>query len=225
MTKGPPTSGGEHTFTTRKWGGKVGKNNNNCYAYAVNDFQRYRSWKSQPGERADLRANGKYIKCGTLPKLVVADNPKQVYIVKGGTKCKPDYYKVMLFIASCKKNNYMCHGDFHFYKQHSKAEYKVKAGDTHESIARFFKVPVGRVKRAATTLKPGRVVVFKAEFFSHKRGWATGPLVVGAKGKLIRDPRKISRDYPGLKYDKYCSSFCVKNKGIKVGHTHPKVRK
>ena len=184
MTKGPPTSGGEHTFTTRKWGGKVGKNNNNCYAYAVNDFQRYR-----------------------------------------GTKCKPDYYKVMLFIASCKKNNYMCHGDFHFYKQHSKAEYKVKAGDTHESIARFFKVPVGRVKRAAITLKPGRVVVFKAEFFSHKRGWATGPLVVGAKGKLIRDPRKISRDYPGLKYDKYCSSFCVKNKGIKVGHTHPKVRK
>ena len=39
MTKGPPTSGGEHTFTTRRWGGNVGKNNNNCYAYAVNDFQ------------------------------------------------------------------------------------------------------------------------------------------------------------------------------------------
>ncbi len=225
MTKGPPTSGGEHTFTTRRWGGKVGKNNNNCYAYAVNDFQRYRGWKSQPGERANLRANGRYISCGTLPKLVVADNPKKVYIVKGGTKCKPDYYKVMLFIASCKKNNHLCQGDFHFYKQHSKAEYKVKAGDTHESIARFFKVPVIRVKRAATTLKPGRVIVFKAEFFSHKRGWATGPLVVGAKGKLIRDPRKISRDYPGLKYDKYCSSFCVKNKGIKVGHTHPKIRK
>ena len=101
----------------------------------------------------------------------------------------------------------------------------MKAGDTHESIARFFKVPVIRVKRAAATLKPGRVIVFKAEFFSHKRGWATGPLVVGAKGKLIRDPRKISRAYPGLNYDKYCSSFCVKNKGIKVGHTHPKVRK
>ena len=30
MVKNPPTSGSEHIFTTRKWGGPVGKNNNNC---------------------------------------------------------------------------------------------------------------------------------------------------------------------------------------------------
>jgi len=146
-------------------------------------------------------------------------------MVNGGTKCKPSYYKVMLFVATCKKSNYLCQGDFHFYKQHSKTEYKVKKGDTHESIATFFKVPTLRVKRAALVLQPGRVITFKAEFFSHKRGWATGPLVVGASGKLITDPRKISRNYAGLNYDRYCSSFCVKNKGIKVGHTHPKIRK
>ena len=45
-----------------------------------------------------------------------------------------------------------------------------------------------------------------------------------AKGKAITDPRKASRDYPGLNYEKYCSSFCVKDTGIKVGQTHPKVR-
>ncbi len=55
-------------------------------------------------------------------------------------------------------------------------------------------------------------------------GWATGPLLTDAKGKAITDPRKASRDYPGLNYEKYCSSFCVKDTGIKVGQTHPKVR-
>jgi hypothetical protein len=225
MSKTPPTSGGEHTFTTKRWAGKVGKNNNNCYAYAMNDYQKYRAWKSQPGERVNRTSSGKYVDCGKIPKLVVADNPKNVYMVKGGTKCKPTHYKVMLFVATCKKSNYLCQGDFHFYKQHSKTEYKVKKDDTHESIAAFFRVPTLRVKRAALVLRPGRVITFKAEFFSHKRGWATGPLVVGAAGKLITDPRKISRDYSGLNYDKYCSSFCVKNKGIKVGHTHPKIGK
>ena len=74
-------------------------------------------------------------------------------------------------------------------------------------------------------LIPGKIMRFKANIFAHKRGWATGPLVTDAKGKVIIDPRKASRDYPGLNYKKYCSSFCVKNKGIKVGHTHPKVGK
>ena len=225
MSKAPPTSGSEHTFTKKRWGGKVGKNNNNCYAYAVNDYQRYRSWKSQPGERANMTTKKPYTTCGDLPKMVVADNPDKVYIVKGGEKCKPSYYKIMMFVAGCKTNDYLCLGDFHFYKQHSKTEYKVKRGDTHESIATFFKVPTIRIKRSCSVLKPGKIIVFKANFFSHKRGWATGPLIVGAKGKLITDPRRISRDYPGLNYDKYCTSFCVKNKGIKVGHTHPKIRK
>jgi len=225
MSKSPPASGSEHTFTMKKWAGKVGKGNNNCYAYAVNDYQRYRGWKSQPGERANKSSSGKYLDCGKLPKLVVADNPKKVYMVNAGTKCKPSYYKVMLVVATCKKSNYLCQGDFHFYKQHTKTEYRVKKDDTHESIASFFKVPTSRVKRAAVTLKPGRVITFKADFFSHKRGWATGPLVVGATGKLIKDPRTTSRRYPGLNYNKYCSSFCVKNDGIKVGHTHTKVAK
>jgi len=91
-------------------------------------------------------------------------------------------------------------------------------------VAKFFNVPESRIKRAGT-FKLGKRIVFRANVFSHKRGWATGPLLTDAKGKAIIDPRKASRDYPGLNYEKYCSSFCVKNTGIKVGKTHPKVRK
>jgi LysM repeat protein len=222
MKKSPPTNGSEHTFTMRRWNGKVGINNNNCYAYAVNDFEDYRQWKAQPGERANISHDGPYVRCDRLNKSVVADNPGKVYATKAMTKCRPGFYKIMMFIAKCKKS--LCQGDFHFYKQHSKTEYKVKRGDTHESIAAFFQVPVLRIKRAAKELRPGRLITFKADFFSHKRGWATGPLITGACGKLIKDPRTISRDYPGMNYDTYCRSFCVKNKGVKVGHTHPKVR-
>lgn len=225
MVKNPPSSGSEHIFTTRKWGGPVGKNNNNCYAYAVHDFQKYRNWKSQPGERASMNSRNLYHGCGKLPKKVLSDNPKKVYKSTAGEKCKPSYYKIMLFVAKCKKRNTLCQGDFHFYKQHSKTEYKIKAGDTHESVAKFFKVPVYRIKRATTTMKPGKIITFKAEFFSHKRGWATGPLITGATGKLIRDPRRTSRKYESINYNKYCGSFCVKNQGIKVGHTHSKVAK
>lgn len=225
MNKPPPTNGSEPTFTMKRWNGKVGVNNNNCYAYAVNDFSDYRMSKAQPGERVNMsNPGGAYTDCRKLNQAVVADNPTKVYSTRGCTKCKPGFYKIMMFIAKCKKSAYLCQGDFHFYKQHSKAEYKVKKGDTHESIALFFKVPVLRIKRAAKDLKPGKLIVFKADFFSHKRGWATGPLMVGAKGNIITDPRRISRDYPGMNYDTYCSSFCVKNKGVKVGHTHPKIR-
>jgi hypothetical protein len=42
---------------------------------------------------------------------------------------------------------------------------------------------------------------------------------------MIKDPRKASRKYETLNYEEYCSSFCVKNRGIKVGKTHTKVRK
>jgi hypothetical protein len=220
----PPTNGSELKFTLNKWNSNNGVNNNNCYAYAVNDYEDYREWKAQPGERANITDNGAYDTCKRLNRSIVSDNPTKVYATKAMTKCRPGYYKIMMFISKCKRNDYLCQGDFHFYKQHSKTEYKVQKGDTHESIASFFRVPVIRIKRAAKVLKPGSIIIFKADFFSHKRGWSTGPLITGALGRLIKDPRKISRDYPGMNYDTYCSSFCVKNKGVKVGHTHPKIR-
>jgi len=219
-----PLSGSEPTYTQRLWGRAVGIGNNNCYAYAVGDYEGFRQSKSIPGERAGIRNGHTYTHCRDLPRRVVADNPKKVYLAKAGEKCKSKHFKVMMFVAPGNKRNYFRQGDFHFYKQHGNVEYKVKKGNTHEGIAKFFKVPLERVKKCGKCV-PGKLFKFKANIFSHKRGWATGPLLIDAKGKAITDPRKASRNYPGLSYGKYCSSFCVKNRGIKVGHTHTKVTK
>lgn len=220
----PPLSGSEKRFTNRYWGTSTGINNNNCYAYAVGDYEAYRFQKSIPGDRSGLsNRNHNYTHCRGLPNRVVSDNPKKVYVAKGNEKCKKGYYKVMMFVSPGRPTNYIRQGDFHFYKQHGVVEYKVKEGDTIKSIANFFKVPESRIKKAGKVEK-GKRLIFKANVFSHKRGWATGPLLTDAKGKAIFDPRKAARDYPGLDYSKYCSSFCVRDRGIKVGKTHPKVR-
>ena len=220
-----PLSGSEPTYTQRLWGRTVGIGNNNCYAYAVGDYESLRMQKSIPGERAGIRnLSHSYTHCKGLPQRVIADNPKKVYKVDASTKCKPSHFKVMMFVAPGNKKNYFRQGDFHFYKQHGVVNYKVKTGNTYESISKFFGVPISRIKKAGKCI-PGKLLKFKANVFSHKRGWATAPLLVDAKGKAITDPRKAARNYPGLAYKKYCSSFCVKNRGIKVGHTHPKVSK
>jgi hypothetical protein len=65
----------------------------------------------------------------------------------------------------------------------------------------------------------GKTIKLKVNCFSHKQGWATGPLLYDADKKMITDPRTANRNY-GYKYTKYCSSFCVKNRGI---HLKPKL--
>lgn len=218
-----PLSGSERKFTDRKWGGPIGIGNNNCYAYAVGDYESYRWQKSIPGDRSGLsNLPHEYTHCKDLPRRVVSDNPTRVYVAKGNEKCKKGYFKVMMFVSPGRPTNYIRQGDFHFYRQHGVVEYKIKKGDTIKSIATFFKVPETRIKNAGP-LRVGKRIVFRANVFSHKRGWATGPLLTDAKGNVILDPRKARKDYPGLNYETYCSSFCVKNTGIKVGKTHPKV--
>jgi hypothetical protein len=104
-------------------------------------------------------------------------------------------------------------GDFHFYKQHGSVKYKVKKADTVQSIAKFFQIPMTRLPKKLP--ETGSYIRFRANVFSHKLGWATGPLLTDASGKVIKDPRTANRKY-GFNYSKYCCSFCVKNKGIDV---------
>lgn len=219
-----PLSGGEIKYTRKKWGDpKVGIKNNNCYAYAVNDYETYRSRKSSPGNRT-----GEYltkIDCKELVKKVLSDNPKKIYIEKPEKKCKKSHYKIMLFASKCKpRNGFNCSEDFHFYKQHGIVEYKVKEGDTVTKISKFLEISPEKIK-PQTPLKKGKILTFKKNLFSHKRGWATGPLLTDSKGKIIKDPRRAGKKYDTLHYDTLCSSFCVKNRGIKVGNSHPKIRK
>ena len=76
--KGLPLSGSENKFTNRRWGTATGIGNNNCYAYAVGDYEAYRWQKSIPGDRSGL-SNGHhtYTHCTGLPKRVISDNPKR----------------------------------------------------------------------------------------------------------------------------------------------------
>lgn len=213
-----PLSGSEKKFTTRLWGSQKGIGNNNCYAYAVNDPENYRWQKSIPGDRSGMsNMYHNYTHCGGLPERVLSDNPGKVYKVNPVFRCKKGFFKIMMFTSP--------QGDFHFYKQHGICEYKIQPGDTIRKVAAFFKVPPVRIQAAAKKggFKEGKRIVFKVNLWSHKRGWATGPLLTDAKGKMIKDPRKVARNYPGLNYSNFCSAFCVKNRGIKVGKTHPKV--
>ena len=224
-----PLSGSEPKYTTKRWSATKGVNNNNCYAYAFGDYEAYRWQKSIPGDRSGMSNKfHTYTHCKTLPRRVLSDNPKKVYRTDATTPCKKGYYKVMMFVCPGRPTNFLRQGDFHFYRQHGVCEYKIKQGDTVKSLASFFKIPESRIKIAAARVggfAKGKRIVFMANLWSHKRGWATGPLLTDSKGKMIKDPRKAGRDYPGLNYSKYCSSFCVKNRGVKVGKTHPKVGK
>ena len=237
-----PTNGSEHTFTMRGWSHPVIVGSNNCYAYAVHDMKLYRTQKSVPGNRSGTKApiNYRYKTCGKLGSRVVSDNPKHVYKTTADTRCQRGFYKIMMFVApeNSDGGNY---GDFHFYKQHSKIEYKIKKGDTPISIAEFFGITPSAIRQSAIRaykLKkkskkkpnkddywlPGLKIIFKANAWSHKQGWATTPLLKDAKGKPITDPRKADRNY-SMKYKTYCNSFCVRNKGIKVGNRNTNVLK
>ena len=209
---GLPLSGSESVYSWHPWGG-TGLHVDNCYAYAVGDHARYRMNKSVPGNHSGMSSIfHTYKTCKGLSKRVISDNPKKVYKVKPTSQCRKNFYKIMMFVAP--KNIYNSStGDFHFYKQHGFIKYTVKKGDTPSKIAKFFKVSVSNLPKKLPVA--GKTIKVRANVWSHKLGWATGPLLYDASGKVIKDPRKADRNY-GYKYTKFCSSFCVKNKGIEI---------
>lgn len=207
-----PLSGGEVAYSWKPWG-DTGFSTDNCYAYAVGDHAMYRDNKSVPGNHSGMSSMfHTYKNCKGLAKRVISDNPKKVYLARATEKCRKQFYKVMMFVAPTNAYHNST-GDFHFYKQHGVVNYTVKKSDTRMKIARFFKIPLSRIPLRLPAA--GKIIKIRANVFSHKLGWATGPLLTDAKGKAIKDPRKANRKY-GFNYSKYCCSFCVKNKGIDV---------
>ena len=68
-------------------------------------------------------------------------------------------------------------------------------------------------------LPVGKVLDFPVALWSHKTGWAGGPLIVDASGKTITDPRKADRNYtPGFHYTKFCSAYIVKRGMAQTGN-------
>lgn len=243
-------SGAEPTFSYMGWG-DVGRERDNCYDYAFGD-DRKRPQKSVPGDRSSKKfPNTNFTSCRGFVARVLADNPKNVYRCKNpNTPCRRGFYKVMAFVAPT--NDYgNFGGDFHWYKQHKAVRYRVKTGDTITGLARFFKVSPLTIKKAlmrqtralknddgmiadanmrvnmrqsGPVLRPGRIITFPINAWSHKQGWATGPLLVDASGKLIKDPRRANRDY-GYNYTKFCSAFCVRAGKVHTGRNwHGKLK-
>lgn len=245
MVRKLPLSGAEPVFSYMGWG-DVGKHRDNCYDYAFGDDHR-RLVKSVPGDRSRKPfPNSNFTNCRGFVKRVLADNPKTVYRCKNpSTVCRRGYYKVMSFVAPTNIYGNST-GDFHWYKQHKAVRYRIRAGDTVSGLARFFKVSPLTIKKSLMSqkrplrnddgmiansnmkinmrqkgplLKPGRVITFPVNAWSHKQGWATGPLMIDASGKLITDPRKANRNY-GYRYSKFCSAFCVKAGRVHTGRNN-----
>jgi hypothetical protein len=193
-------SGFESFFDLNPW--VKSENADNCYDYAIGDYEHYRSVKSTPGDRAGMSSDTlKVSSCKQLRQRILADNPRTVYACSNPNRvCKRGYYKIMNFVAPGG-------GDFHFYKQVRGVRYKVKTGDTVSSLARYFKVRQSVIPKR---LVPGRTISFPVNLWAHKQGWGAPPLMTDANGKTIRDPRKASRNYPGLNYTKFCGAYCVK---------------
>lgn len=73
--------------------------------------------------------------------------------------------------------------------------------------------------RNKVPLPVGRVIDFPVKLWSHKTGWAGGPLIVDASGKTITDPRKCDRKFtPGFHYTKFCSAYGVRRGFAKTGN-------
>jgi LysM repeat protein len=238
-------------YTWAPWG-TSGVVHDNCYDYAFGSFSNKRTNKSVPGARASINSNGlTFTTCAGIVQRVLADNPITVKKVSPDSKIPHGYYKVMCFVAP--SNNFgNSTGDFHWYKQISSVEYKIRQGDRLNALAKFFHVTPavirtalskartstnknhGRVandeqelrvlnKQIKTCKSPllpvGKVIEIPVALWSHKTGWAGGPLIVDASGKTITDPRKADRNYtPGFHYTKFCSAYIVKRGMAQTGN-------
>lgn len=262
-------------YTWAPWGTN-GVVHDNCYDYAFGSYSSKRTSKSVPGNRSGISSNGMtFTTCAGIAKRVLADNPGNVYKMRSASaKPRPGFYKVMCFVAPSNDFGNST-GDFHWYKEISAIQYKIRPGDTVTGLAKFFRVTPrvittalsrartalgannGRVANKNTDLHilgkynllalrksqqasgprnglrvlqrysaqsnnkklaPGKVIEFPVKLWSHKTGWAGGPLIVDASGHTISDPRKADRSYkPGFHYTKFCSAYGVRRGFAKTG--------
>ncbi len=179
---------------------------NNCYAYSVGVLKMNGvPYKLQPG---DLSTK-KDFSLHTCKEVV--QRTKEDLKVLGGEvipfskDCGPTKNKIALILAPGL--------DYHFLVHHTDVNFLITChGETRESIATKFKVPVGHVQAKSTYRKGTSVYVKNADCWSHKRGTAFPPSLMDSDGKIIKDPRKSRFDYGLLNYTVFCAAFCVKKR-------------
>jgi len=78
---------------------------------------------------------------------------------------------------------------------------------------------VRNTKSRFPALVPGKIIEFPVNLWSHKQGWASGPLMIDASGRTIVDPRKSNRTWrPGFHYTKFCSAYGVRRGVAQTGN-------
>lgn len=205
-----PLSGSEPVCTKAPYGLPKTIIRNNCFAYAVQHLAKSGTpYKLQPGNLSGLKGiDFNLTSCHPALKRTLQDLVRtgKGYQESMDKSCKEGYAKIALMLS---KGN-----DFHFIRQNGSVVYPAEANETRKSIAAKFKVPISKVLvKKKTPLKAGDVVrIVDAGVWSHKRGTYYPPSLYDAKQKLIFDPRKANFDYGSLHYNKFCSSFCVKQK-------------
>jgi hypothetical protein len=81
------------------------------------------------------------------------------------------------------------------------------------------KMNLVRNNKNAPALAVGKIIQFPVNLWSHKQGWASGPLMIDASGKTIVDPRKSNRSWkPGFHYTKFCSAYGVRRGVAQTGN-------
>lgn len=198
-----PLSGSEETFTNKRFGSPRGVRNNNCYAWAIGHYDGSGGVKLQPGDLAGVRSRMSLASCTDLKKRALLDSrapgQKQMYATRPLQPCQKGYYKVMAFLDPST--------DYHWYRQHKDVWYRMQAGNSSTSVAKKLGVPLRKVRRAPG----GMALVQNAGVWSHKQGFAGGPKLEDACGKMITDPRKACRDYGEYDYERFCGSYCVRS--------------
>ncbi len=224
--------------TLFKWDpwGSMGRHHDNCYDYAfgLNNIRSVN--KNVPGNMAGNKAWGlTFTKCDGIAKRVLEDYKDLAYRCKPSDPCPPGYYKVMNFVAPnggdfhwYRETNGVRYrtrpgdtvtGLARFFRVTPAVIRAAVAKGTRPTSAsngrisntnRNLPVLNQMVHSGSGAIRAGRVIQFPVRLWSHKQGFATGPVLVDASGKTITDPRRANRAYPGLNYSKFCSAYMVK---------------
>ena len=225
--------------TLFKWDpwGSMGRHHDNCYDYAFGLNNQRAVNKNVPGNMAGNKAWGlTFQNCNGIAKRVLEDYKGLAYRCKPSDPCPPGYYKVMNFVAPnggdfhwYRQTNAVRYktragdtvtGLARFFRVTPAVIRAALAKGTRPTSAsngrianntnRNLPVLNQMVRRGTGTVVPGKVIQFPVRLWSHKQGFATGPVLVDASGKTITDPRRANRAYPGLNYSKFCSAYMVK---------------
>lgn len=200
-----PLSGSEDVFSDAVYGSARGKGNNNCYAWAMDEYRNSGDDKLQPGNMSAAPRTMSLRSCADMRARALADARRRGggYAVDPDTACKRGYYKIMGFLDPGT--------DHHWYKQHRHALVSLD-GAAASTVAKALGVSPKQVYAPASPASA--VLVRDANLWSHKQGFATGPLLRDACGKAIKDPRAACRSYGRgeLNYTQFCGAVCIKSR-------------